>query len=51
MAVYMLISSIIPVLWFLLGADDSGIVNTLMEFSTIGVVIVYAWAMRRVLIK
>lgn len=51
MAVYILISSIIPVLWFLLGADDSGIVNTLMEFSTIGVVIVYAWAMRRVLIK
>jgi hypothetical protein len=51
MALYILISSIIPVLWFLLGADDSGIVNTLMEFSTIGVVIVYAWAMRRVLIK
>jgi hypothetical protein len=51
MALYILISSIIPVLWFLLGAEDSGFVNTLMEFPTIGVVIVYAWAMRRVLVS
>ena len=50
MALYILISSIIPVLWFLLGAPDSGIVNYLMEFSTIGVIVIYAWMMRRVLV-
>jgi len=50
MALYILISSIIPVLWYLLGAPDSGVINHLMEFSTIGVIIIYAWAQRRVLI-
>ena len=51
MALYILISSIIPVMWFLMGAPDSGIVNNVMEFSTISVVIVYAWVLRRVLVK
>ena len=51
MALYILISSIIPVLWFLLGAPDSGIINHLMEISTIGVIVIYAWVQRRVLVK
>lgn len=50
MVLYILFSSIIPVLWFLLGAPDSGLVDNVMELSTIGVVIVYAWAMRRVMV-
>lgn len=50
MALYILISSIVPVLWYLLGAPDSGIVNYLMEFSTIGVIVIYGWVLRRVLI-
>lgn len=50
MALYILISSIVPVLWYVLGAPDSGIFNHLMEYSTIGVIIVYAWMQRRVLI-
>ena len=51
MALYILISSIVPVLWFLLGAPDSGIINHLMEISTIGVIVIYAWVQRRVLVK
>ena len=51
MALYILISSIIPVLWFLLGGYDSKIITYLMEISTIGVIIIYAWVQRRVLIK
>lgn len=51
MALYILISSIIPVLWFLLGAPDSGIINHMMEISTIGVIVIYAWVQRRVLVK
>jgi len=51
MALYILISSIVPVLWYLLGAPDSGIVNFLMEFSTIGVIVIYAWTQRIVLVK
>jgi len=51
MALYILISSIVPVLWYLLGAPDSGIVNWLMEIFTVGVILVYGWVMRRVLIK
>lgn len=50
MALYILISSIAPVLWYLLGAPDSGIVNNLMEFSTIGIIAIYGWVQRRVLI-
>ena len=51
MALYILISSIVPVLWFLLGAPDSGIINHLMEISTIGVIVIYAWVQRRMLVK
>ena len=51
MALYILISSIVPVLWYLLGAPDSGIVNWLMEITTVGVILVYGWVKRRVLIK
>jgi hypothetical protein len=51
MALYILISSIIPVLWFLLGGYDSKLITYLMEISTIGVIIIYAWVQRRVLIK
>lgn len=51
MALYILVSSIVPVLWFLLGAPDSDLVYWIMEFSTIGVILVYAWVLRRVLIK
>lgn len=51
MAVYILVSSIAPVLWYLLGAPDTGIVNALMEFSTVGVILVYGWVRRRVLVK
>jgi hypothetical protein len=50
MALYILISSIVPVLWYLLGGADNRIINYLMEFSTIGVIIIYAWVQRRVLI-
>ena len=50
MAVYILVSNIVPVLWYLCGAPDSGIFNIVMEFSTIGVIVVYAWMLRRVLI-
>ena len=51
MALYILISSIIPVLWFLLGGYDSKLITYLMEISTIGVIIIYAWVQRRALIK
>lgn len=51
MALYILLSCIVPVLWYLLGAPDSGIGNWLMEFCTVGVILVYGWAMRRALIK
>ena len=51
MALYILISSIVPVLWFLLGAPDSGIINHMMEISTIGIIVIYAWVQRRVLVK
>ena len=51
MALYILISSIVPVLWYLLGAPDSGIDNWLMEFFTVGVIFVYGWVLRRGLVK
>jgi len=51
MALYILLSSIVPVLWYLLGAPDSGIVNWLMEFFTVGVIFVYGWVLRRGLVK
>ena len=51
MALYILISSIVPVLWYLSGAPDSGIINWLMEICTVGVIFVYGFVLRRVLIK
>lgn len=51
MALYILVSSIVPVLWFLLGAPVNDVVYWMMEFSTIGVIIVYAWVSRRALIR
>lgn len=51
MALYILVSSIVPVLWYLSGAPDSGIGDWLMEFCTVGVILVYGWVMRRTLIK
>ena len=50
MAIYILISSIIPVLTFLLFPADSWIGNLSLEIPTIGVIIIYAWVQRRVLV-
>ena len=50
MVLYILISSIIPVVSFLLVGPESGLANLSMEIPTIAVIIVYAWAQRRVLI-
>ena len=51
MALYILVSSIVPVLWYLSSAPDSGIVNWLMEICTVGVILVYGWMQRRVLVR
>jgi len=51
MALYILISSIVPVLWYLLGAPDSGIINWVMEICTVGAILIYGFVLRRVLIK
>lgn len=51
MAVYILVSSIVPVLWYVLGGSDSDLTYLVMEISTIGVILVYAWILRRVLIR
>ena len=51
MALYILISSIIPVVSFLLVGPESGLANLPMEIPTIAVIIIYAWVQRRVLIK
>ena len=50
MALYILISSIIPVVSFLLVGPESGLANLPMEIPTIAVIIIYGWAQRRVLI-
>lgn len=50
MALYILISSIIPVVSFLLVGPESGLANLPMEIPTVGVIVMYAWAQRRVLI-
>ena len=50
MALYILISSIIPVVSFLLIGPESGLANLLMEIPTIAVIVIYGWAQRRVLI-
>ena len=50
MVLYILISSIIPVVSFLLAGPESGLANLPMEIPTIAVIVVYAWVQRRVLI-
>ena len=50
MVLYIMISSIIPVVSFLLVGPDSGLANLPMEIPTIAVIVVYAWVQRRVLI-
>jgi hypothetical protein len=50
MALYILISSIIPVVSFLLVGPESGLANLPMEIPTIGVIVIYAWVQRRVLV-
>ena len=51
MALYILISSILPVLSFLIVGPESGLDDLLLEIPTIGVIVLYGWAMRRVLVK
>ena len=51
MALYILISSIIPVVSFLLVGPKSGLANLPMEIPTIAVIVIYAWMQRRVLIS
>lgn len=51
MALYILISSIVPVLSFLIFGPESGMANLPMEIPTIAVIVIYAWVQRRVLIK
>ena len=50
MVLYIMISSIIPVVSFLLVGPDSGLANLPMEIPTIAVIVIYAWMQRRVLI-
>ena len=50
MVLYILISSIIPVVSFLLVGPESGLANLPLEIPTIAVIVVYAWVQRRVLI-
>ena len=50
MALYILISSIIPVLSFLLFGPETGLANLPMEIPTIAVIVIYAWVQRRVLV-
>lgn len=50
MVLYILISSIIPVVSFLLVGPESGLANLPLEIPTIAVIVIYAWMQRRVLI-
>ena len=51
MVLYILISSIIPVVSYLLVGPESGLANLPMEIPTIAVIIIYAWVQRSVLVK
>jgi hypothetical protein len=51
MALYILISSIVPVLTYLLFPADSWIGNLSLEIPTIAVIVIYAWVLRRVLVS
>ena len=50
MALYILISSIIPVLSYLLVGPESGLANLPMEIPTIAVIVIYGWVQRRALL-
>ena len=50
MALYILISSIIPVVSYLLVGPESGLANLPMEIPTIAVIVIYAWVQRKVLV-
>jgi hypothetical protein len=50
MVLYILVSSILPVVSFLIVGPESGLANLPMEIPTIAVIVVYAWVQRRVLI-
>ena len=50
MALYILISLIIPVLSYLIFGPESGLANLPLEIPTIAVIIIYAWVQRRVLV-
>ena len=50
MVLYILISSIIPVVSFLLVGPENGLANLPLEIPTIAVIVIYAWTQRRVLI-
>ena len=50
MALYILISAIIPVVSYLLVGPESGLANLPMEIPTIGVIVIYAWVQRKVLV-
>ena len=50
MALYILISAIIPVVSYLLIGPESGLANLPMEIPTIGVIVIYAWVQRKVLV-
>ena len=51
MALYILISSIVTVLTYLLFPADSWIGNLSLEVPTIAVIVIYAWVLRRVLVS
>ena len=51
MALYILISSIVPVLSLLLFGPESGLANLPLEIPTVYIIAFYGWAMRRVLVK
>ena len=51
MALYILISSIVPVLSLLLFGPESGLANLPLEIPTVGIIAIYGWNMRRVLVK
>lgn len=50
MMLYILISSILPVISFLIVGPESGLANLPLEIPTMAVIVVYAWVQRRVLI-
>jgi hypothetical protein len=51
MALYILISSIVPVLSLLIFGPESGLANLPLEIPTVGIIAIYGWTMRRVLVK